>query len=269
MRSAAATKPAPRHHRPRWPRCAEPTNERSPWTTTNTSRDATAAPSAPQAGAARRDRRWWCSAPSPTARTGRWCCATTSPPTTPTCRRRWCRSRRRSAGTVLAIAGRRHRRRQGRPAVGQARPGRRPVALERAEAQLAQTVREVRTLYANNGALRPQIEAARGRCRTHARAEMARANDDVVRRRPLMASGAVGRRRDAPRRSRSSRRPTARSPARAVGARRRARAGGQQPRLTDGTGVEQAPQRRNAPPARCARPGSALQRTELPAPVAG
>jgi membrane fusion protein (multidrug efflux system) len=81
-------------------------------------------------------------------------------------------------------------------------PAMRELALERAESQLAQTVREVRTLYANNGSARRHHQAASSRGRAHA-AEVARANDDVARRKPLTATGAGGRRRDAPRRSRA------------------------------------------------------------------
>jgi membrane fusion protein, multidrug efflux system len=66
------------------------------------------------------------------------------------------------------------------------------VALDQAEAQLAQTVREVRTLYANNSTLRAQI-AARGADLARAQSEVARAQDDVSRRAPLVATGAVGK----------------------------------------------------------------------------
>jgi membrane fusion protein (multidrug efflux system) len=66
------------------------------------------------------------------------------------------------------------------------------VALDQAEAQLAQTVREVRTLYANNGTLQAQI-ALRDAEVARAQSELARAQDDVARRAPLLASGAVGR----------------------------------------------------------------------------
>jgi membrane fusion protein (multidrug efflux system) len=65
------------------------------------------------------------------------------------------------------------------------------VALEQAEAQLAQTVREVRTLYANNGTLQAQI-ALREADLARAQAEVSKAQDDVSRRSPLLASGAVG-----------------------------------------------------------------------------
>ncbi len=66
------------------------------------------------------------------------------------------------------------------------------VALEQAEAQLAQTVREVRTLFANNSTLKAQI-ALRQADLARARSELARAQDDVARRAPLLASGAVGK----------------------------------------------------------------------------
>jgi membrane fusion protein (multidrug efflux system) len=66
------------------------------------------------------------------------------------------------------------------------------IALDQAEAQLAQTVREVRTVYANNGTLGAQI-ALREADLARARSELARAQDDVSRRAPLLASGAVGK----------------------------------------------------------------------------
>ncbi|MEK8024875.1 HlyD family efflux transporter periplasmic adaptor subunit [Pseudaquabacterium rugosum] len=80
------------------------------------------------------------------------------------------------------------------------------LALSQAEAQLAQTVRQVRSLYANNGSLDAQVslreaEAARADNQTasaradvaRAQAEVARLQDDLARRQPLLASGAVGR----------------------------------------------------------------------------
>ena len=65
------------------------------------------------------------------------------------------------------------------------------VALEQAEAQLAQTVREVRTLYANNRTLQAQI-TLREADLARARSDLARGQDDVSRRAPLAAMGAVG-----------------------------------------------------------------------------
>jgi len=66
------------------------------------------------------------------------------------------------------------------------------VALDQAEAQLAQTVREVRTLYANNSTLKAQIDL-RAADLARAQSDVARAEDDVSRRSPLLATGAVGK----------------------------------------------------------------------------
>ena len=66
------------------------------------------------------------------------------------------------------------------------------IALDQAEAQLAQTVREVRTVYANNSTLRAQI-ALREADLARAQSDVVRAQDDVARRAPLLATGAVGK----------------------------------------------------------------------------
>jgi membrane fusion protein (multidrug efflux system) len=66
------------------------------------------------------------------------------------------------------------------------------VALEQAEANLAQTVRQVRTLYANNAALSAQI-AWREADVSRAQSEIVRANDDLGRRQSLIANGAVSK----------------------------------------------------------------------------
>ena len=66
------------------------------------------------------------------------------------------------------------------------------VALDQAEAQLAQTVREVRTLFANNSTLQAQVSLRKADL-ARAQADAARLQDDVNRRAPLMASGAVGK----------------------------------------------------------------------------
>ncbi len=65
------------------------------------------------------------------------------------------------------------------------------VALDQAEAQLAQTVREVRTLFANNSTLKAQI-ALREADVARAQSDLVRAQDDVNRRSPLVQTGAVG-----------------------------------------------------------------------------
>ena len=65
------------------------------------------------------------------------------------------------------------------------------VALSQAESQLAQTVRQTRTLYANNAPLIAQV-ASREADLSRLQAEASRAKEDVDRRRPLLATGAVG-----------------------------------------------------------------------------
>ena len=65
------------------------------------------------------------------------------------------------------------------------------VALEQARAQLEQTIRDVKTLFANNEALRAQVNLREADF-TKAEVELAKAQDDVKRRTPLLNSGAVG-----------------------------------------------------------------------------
>ncbi len=73
------------------------------------------------------------------------------------------------------------------------------LALDQAEANLAQTVRQVRTLYANNSALEAQValrSADVARTQTdiaRAQAEVDRANDDLRRRQALTGNGAVSK----------------------------------------------------------------------------
>jgi membrane fusion protein (multidrug efflux system) len=64
------------------------------------------------------------------------------------------------------------------------------LALQRARATLAQTVREVRTLYTSNGSFDAQIRLRRAEVE-RVRAELARAGDAAARRAPLVDSGAV------------------------------------------------------------------------------
>jgi membrane fusion protein (multidrug efflux system) len=140
------------------------------------------------------------------------------------------------------------------------------LALDRAEAQLAQTVREVRTLYANNATLEAGIrlrEAEIARVET----DLARARDDVNRRRPLMASGAIGgeemKHAEAALAAVQSTLASARS---ALTAAKEQAASNRA--LTDGTTVEKHPNVERAAGA-VREAYLALQRTELPAPVDG
>ncbi|GKS87173.1 efflux RND transporter periplasmic adaptor subunit [Acidovorax sp. SUPP1855] len=66
------------------------------------------------------------------------------------------------------------------------------VALEQAEAGLAQAVRQARTLYANNGSLNAQISLRQADV-AKARSDIARATDDLRRRQALSGNGAVSK----------------------------------------------------------------------------
>ncbi len=66
------------------------------------------------------------------------------------------------------------------------------VALDQARANLAQVVRQVRTIYANNGSLGAQITLRESDVAT-AQVEIARATDDLNRRQSLVKNGAVSK----------------------------------------------------------------------------
>ena len=66
------------------------------------------------------------------------------------------------------------------------------IALDQASANLAQAVRQVRTLYANNGSLGAQITLRESDV-AKAQTEIVRATDDLNRRQSLVGNGAVSR----------------------------------------------------------------------------
>jgi len=66
------------------------------------------------------------------------------------------------------------------------------VALEQSEAALAQAVRQVRTLYVNNGSLAAQVTLRESDI-VKVKADIARAEDDLQRRRALSGNGAVSK----------------------------------------------------------------------------
>jgi len=140
------------------------------------------------------------------------------------------------------------------------------LTLDRAESQLAQTVREVRTLYANNGALEATIKLREAEV-ARMQSEVARANDDVARRRPLTVSGAVAgeemRHAEATLAAAESALAGARS---ALAAAREQAASNRA--LTEGTNVERHPNVERAAAA-VREAFLAVQRNELLAPVAG
>lgn len=140
------------------------------------------------------------------------------------------------------------------------------VALDQARAQLAQTVREVRTLYANNGSLQAQV-ALRQADVDKACSEVARAQEDVSRRSPLLASGAVGKEeyQHAAAQLSAARSALAAAESALVAAREQ---WGANRALTDGTQVTDHPNVARAA-ARVREAWLAAQRVNLPAPVDG
>ena len=140
------------------------------------------------------------------------------------------------------------------------------LALERAEAQLAQTVREVRTLYTNNATLAAGIRLREAEV-ARVQSDLAKAQDDVNRRRPLLASGAVGgeEMKHAEAALAAVRSSLASAQSALAAAQEQAAANRV---LTEGTTVDKHPNVERAAAA-VREAYLALQRTELPAPVAG
>ena len=140
------------------------------------------------------------------------------------------------------------------------------LALERSESQLAQTVREVRTLYANNDALAANVHMREAEV-ARVQADVARAMDDVNRRKPLLATGAVGgeemKHAETALASQQSQLAAARS---ALAAAEEQAASNRA--LTEGTSVEKHPNVERAAAA-MREAYLNLQRVELPAPVSG
>ncbi len=140
------------------------------------------------------------------------------------------------------------------------------VALDQAEAALAQTVRQVRTLYANNGTLNAQI-ALREAEVVKAQSDMARASDDLHRRQSLTGNGAVSKEELSHAQTQLAVAKSGLAAANAgVVAAREQLASNQT--LTEGTGVEQHPSVQVAA-AKVREAFLATQRTALVAPVDG
>jgi membrane fusion protein (multidrug efflux system) len=140
------------------------------------------------------------------------------------------------------------------------------IALDQAEATLAQTVREVRTLYANNKTGQAQI-SLRSADLARAQSEVARLQDDVNRRQPLLASGAVGREEFNHITAQLSAAKSSAAAARSGEQAAREQLAASQS-LTEGTSPEQHPSVLRAG-AKVREAMLALQRTELVAPVDG
>lgn len=140
------------------------------------------------------------------------------------------------------------------------------VALQQAEAALAQTVRQTRQLYANNATLTAQVRLREAEV-ARAQAEVARAQDDLQRRQALTGDGAVSKEELQHARSQLDTARTQLAAAQAsVAAAREQLAANQS--LTQGVPVEQHPSVLAAA-AKVREAYLADRRTALPAPVDG
>ncbi|MGX5652974.1 HlyD family secretion protein [Hydrogenophaga borbori] len=140
------------------------------------------------------------------------------------------------------------------------------LALEQAEAQLAQTVRQVRKLYADNGAFDAQV-AARQADVAKARNEVARAGDDLNRRQSLAGNGAVSKEELQHAEAQLAAARSVQSAAEAALAAAREQLASNRA-MTEGTSVERHPQVQTAA-AKVREAWLATQRLTLPAPVDG
>ena len=169
-------------------------------------------------------------------------------------------------GTVMAImADDTDFVKAGQPLV-QLDPADAKVALDQAEAALAQTVRQVRTLYANNGSLAAQVTLRQSDI-AKAQSDIARAQDDLKRRQALSGNGAVSKEElnHAETTLANAKSALAAAQAGVVSAREQL-ASNQS--LTEGTSVEQHPSVLAAA-AKVREAYLATQRVALPAPVEG
>lgn len=140
------------------------------------------------------------------------------------------------------------------------------VALDQAQAQLAQTVREVRTLYANNATLSATVSLRQAEL-SRTGAEVARAQEDLARREPLVANGAVsGEELEHSRTALASARSAQNSAQAAVTAAQESLLSNRA--LTEGVPVEEHPNVQRAA-ARVREAFLATRRAELVAPVSG
>ena len=140
------------------------------------------------------------------------------------------------------------------------------VALDQAAGQLAQTVRQVRTLYANNGSLAAQI-TLREQDVTKAQTEIARATDDLNRRQSLVGNGAVSKEEFNHAQTQLANGKSAMASALAGVAAAKEQLNSNQA-MTEGTAIEQHPSVQVAA-AKVREAWLATQRVALPAPVDG
>ena len=140
------------------------------------------------------------------------------------------------------------------------------LALDKAEANLAQTVRQVRSLYANNATLAAQVKL-RETDIARAQTELARARDDLARRQSLSGHGAVSQEELAHTATQVSSAQDALATAQAAVAAAREQLAANQA-LTAGARVAEHPSVQAAA-AQLRETYLAAQRSSLPAPVSG
>ena len=140
------------------------------------------------------------------------------------------------------------------------------LALDKAEANLAQTVRQVRSLYANNATLAAQVKL-RETDIARAQTELARARDDLARRQSLSGHGAVSQEELAHSATQVSSAQDALATAQAAVAAAREQLAANQA-LTAGARVAEHPSVQAAA-AQVRETYLAAQRASLPAPVSG
>jgi membrane fusion protein (multidrug efflux system) len=140
------------------------------------------------------------------------------------------------------------------------------VALEQAQAALAQAVRQVRTLYVNNGSLAAQVSLREADI-VRAQSDVARAQDDLKRRQALAGNGAVSKEElhHSETALASAKSVLAAAQAGAVAAREQLSSNQS---LTEGTSIEQHPSVQAAA-AKMREAYLAMQRVMMPAPVNG
>ena len=169
-------------------------------------------------------------------------------------------------GTVMAImADDTDFVKAGQPLV-QLDPADAKVALDQAEAALAQAVRQARTLYANNGTLQAQV-TLRGSDVAKAQSDIARATDDLARRQSLTGNGAVSKEELGHAETQLANAKSALAAAQAGVVAAREQLSSNQA-LTDGTSIDQHPSVLVAA-AKVREAFLATQRAALPAPVDG
>lgn len=140
------------------------------------------------------------------------------------------------------------------------------VALAQAEASLAQAVRQVRTLYANNGSLAAQITLRESEV-VKAQTDIARASDDFTRRQSLAGNGAVSKEELNHAQTQLANGKSALAAAQAGVAAAKEQLLSNQA-MTDGTAIDQHPSVQVAA-AKVREAWLATQRAALPAPVDG